>query len=420
MPKLQSDLLTPAVQSLTANFLMAAKMPNRELLLAGQEMLEQDPVTRMAVQAINLYVLSALQEYTHPRATAQRYIRGCIANCKGSWRNRLKMANSYLYWGYSFTELAMPIDERNRATLGDMRTLPPLLYRFEGVSGELTQIRYRGLIGDILIPYPNGMHLVSGEELSFNPVTGSSMLTAALPYWQLHKVLMPVLAIAAQRQATPILVQQTETGADVALLNSDGTLMIGSDDQPVLINKGFDVVSKLAALGSAGVTAIDRDDTLYQIEPKIAADFLGSIVELCKQLRMQCYLLPPTPFGYSQSGVGDSGLADVQLAHFRAITASWAQDLGEAIVESIARPLLQHRYNFGNDADWGRFPVAIDNPQSLEIAKIISDAVARGSFSRNDIAAINTMRAALGIDDWESEEALLENWAIAANDSQMD
>lgn len=372
-------------------------------------MLEYDPVSRLCVMARNLYILSALGEYTHPNQRIQKMIRDAIAHCDGSWRDRLKQMLSYLDYGLSFTELAMPVMENGKATLADMRTLDPEKYELWGERGVLTWVRYNSQLGWIDIPYNAGIHIVCGAELNFNSVSGAAMGRAALPYWQLHKVLMPILAIAGQRQATPILVQKTETGAEVLVINSDGTPKLGIDGQPIVVNKGYDVMKKLEAIGSAGVTVIDRDDEIFSIESKIAGDFLLGIVELAKQMRMQAFLLPPTPFGYSASGTGDSGLSDTQMQNFKMITASWAADLGEALIEGFARPLIL--YNRGDIGQWGEFPVNVENPQSLEIAKTIVDAVQKGAFSRDDIAALNVARAALGIQEWADVEALRESRA---------
>ncbi|MGL5061392.1 MAG: phage portal protein family protein [Microcoleus sp.] len=375
-------------------------------------MLRKDPITRFCNELVFLYCYSLLGEYTHPRARVQKNVRDAIAHCKGNWAFKLKEMMTAVWFGYSWTEVAFADDPANKKILSKLRTLDPMRYTFWGKEEvEVESLRYFGRHGlQKDLDYNTGIHLVIGSEISFDENHGCGRLESAYPYWDLHQLMQPVLAIAAQRQATPILVQQTETGTAIALLNDDGTHQLNDDGTPKTIPKGMDALRKLAELGSAGVTVIDPDDKIYSIEQKVAGDFLLAVDKHCEQYRLLACLVPSTLISTSTTGVGDSGLSDRHMEIFEMIHSGLIAYIAEEIVEQLIRPMVI--YNFGDVKDYGAFPIQRRDSKALEVAKIISDAIARGCFAKTDLEAANRLRISLGIGEI-SKETLDEFMAMS-------
>jgi hypothetical protein len=367
------------------------------------EMSRRDPMTRFCMELVFLYCYSLLGEFTHPRSRVERFVRDAIAKSKGSWSLKVKEMMSCVWYGYSWTEVSFDDLPNGRKTFKQFRTLDPSRYNFVGTEEALTTVAYNGPYGSVDLDYNTGIHLVVGSEISFDENYGCGRLETAYPYWELHQLLMPVLAIAAQRQATPILVKKTETGADIALIDQiSGAPILDENGEPTLIKKGWDAVRQLEKLGSAGVTAIDPDDDLYQIEPRIADGFLDSVFQVCKQQRALSYLVPETLATISNQGIGDSGLSERHLEIFESINAGIMTHLAEEIIEQLIRPLII--FNFGEMNDYGHFPIVRTNPDSLHIAELAIDAVDRGVLPKNDLRVINVIREALGIDQLSQAE----------------
>jgi hypothetical protein len=396
-------LIAPKIEQFVSNYVRSLSRSldkdGRELIETYQHMLESDPISRFCIEVTLLYLFSMLGEYKHDRKKVEKDVRNSIANCKGSWREILKRMCSAFWYGFSWSEVSVTDTLLNRKILTEIHTLNPTKYEFAGENGETTTVLYQS-DKELELDYNTGIHLVVGTDINFNYLYGCGRAKAAVPYMQLHELMMPVMAIAGQRQATPILVKKTDTGSDVVLINQfTGEPVEDEFGQQKLINKGWDAVQQLAALESSGVTAIDREDELFQIEPKIAEKFLTDLIKLCEQYRMLSFLVPSTLGSFSGSGVGDTSLAQTHLQVFEMMVVSMLQFLNDELIEQLIKPLII--YNFGEQSDYGRFEIITDDPQKLEIAKVALDVVKSGKIGLDDIDTINLIREKLGLSDFD-------------------
>lgn len=376
----------------------------KEEIALYTDMARRDPVTRFCIELVFLYCYSLIGEYTHPRSRVEKDIRKAISNCKGSWSIALKNIMTAAWYGYSWTEVATDDLSNGRKTLKRLRTLNPSRYNFMGTEEGITKVQYVGQRSALVeLDYNTGIHIVCGGDISFDEHHGSGRLEASYAYWDLHQLLAVVIAVASQRQATPILVRKTETGTGVDLLDANGSPIVDpTTGLRVTIPKGVDAVRQLAELGSAGVTAIDLDDDLYSIDQKISGDFLLNVVQMCEQYRMMACLVPNSLITSTRSGVGDSGLSDRHMEIFETINAGLVTYVCEEIVDQLIRPLID--YNFEQQPDYGYFPINRSDPSAATIAQIVNDAIARGSFSKNDIEVANKLREKLGISELSQQE----------------
>jgi hypothetical protein len=387
------------------NFFMEFyKVSDKLFIMEVREMLERDPIVRFGVEVTNLYIMARMKGFQHPKAKIQKGINNAINELKGSWYQTLRKLVSCYWYGYSFTEISFKDEVGNRKTLNQMVTYDPLNYDFVIEKNKIKEVYYKSGEG-IHVPYDCGIHLVVGEDCNFDVLHGSGRCNAALPYWELHKILMPVLSLAAQRQATPILVKKTETGDDVILINEEtGQPEIDAEtNEPMLVKKGWDSIQQLVKLGSAGVTAIDISDDLYAVDFSVNHEFLLGLIKYCEQARMNAMLIPSTLFTITNNGVGDAGLSQIHLEVFIKMIISMAEFLEQEIIEKLIRPLII--YNYGEQTYYGNFLIDRSDANLLELAKISIEA-------GNKIPAIvdkgmlNDLRNMLGFQPLEEGEII--------------
>lgn len=399
MPKLATQILTPIVHRFISDWVVAIHSNPQDPPIAELKcMMRNDPVSGLCVQMLNLYVLAAMGKFTHPKKRVETHTQRGISKARGSWKSNISQMLSFVPYGRSFSEVAYGID--TKAYVREIRTLDPERYHFEGRRGEITNVVYRGL-EDIPIPYQNGIHLTNEPHLCFGDPLGIAAAVRAYPYWKLHQLLLPILTIASQRQATPILIYKTDTAARIEIADKDGQPIIGPDGEPMTVAKGEEAVKAIEALEEAGAMAIDLDEEVASIEQKVAADFLMLVIKLCEQYRMMSFLVPSTIASFSSSGVGDAGLAQSQREVFEAICAARAEQLSDQIVEQILKPMII--FNHGEQEDYGEFPVSSKDPQALEIADRITQAVQRGAFVAEDEKMVERLRDLLGVEEPEEE-----------------
>jgi hypothetical protein len=395
----RNKLLTPKFDQLVAGYLATYSVLNnkqgRDKIRSFQAMLIHDPMTRFCIEVTLLYMFSMLGEYRHSKTKIQKDVQNNISNCEGSWREILKRMSSVFWYGYSWSEVAVTDTSTNRKILSAIQTLNPVKYDFDFSNGKQKVVYYGEK--DLELDFNTGIHLVVGTDINFDYLLGCGRAEAAIAFMEFQEVMLPVLAIAGQRQATPILVKKTDSGRDVILVNPQTGIpeIDPNTGKQIKIKNGWESIRQLEELGSAGVTVIDLEDDLFQIEPKIAEKFLMDLMKYLEQNRMLSFLVPATLGSFSGSGVGDSSLADVHLETFEMMVFSMLEFLCEQLIEQLFRPIII--YNHGVQDDYGYFEINMKNKQSLEIAKIVIDAIAKGKGAFNDLETINKVRELLDI-----------------------
>ncbi|MGL5076113.1 MAG: phage portal protein family protein [Waterburya sp.] len=398
-----SSIKSPKIPELVNSFLNSyTYIPtDRESISKLRNMLRKDPISRYCIEIISLYMFSALGDYQHSKASIRKDIQGSISNCAGSWRQILKKMSSCFWYGWSFSEVACTDTQFNRKILSEIYTLNPFHYSFAGKDKAIKEVEVLTDV-DLNIPYGNGIHLVVGSDISFNEVFGCGRGEAALPYWELQQLMLGVIAIAGQRQATPILVQKCDTDTDITLIGDDGQVKLGINGLPIVVKKGWIVLQKLVELGSAGVTVVDSDDELYSVEMKTDGQFLLDIVKYTEYQRMLSFMVPVTLGNTSLSGVGDSNLSKIHEKIFQMMILSMLEFLMEEIVEKLFRPIII--YNFGEQSDYGRFEIHQSNDNQIKLMELAIEMIKTGAPGLNTLSVINYIRRNLGLDDFENVE----------------
>jgi hypothetical protein len=394
------------------------KTSDKVFISQCREIMTKDPITGFCTEIIFLYMFSIIGQYSHDSKRITKDLRGQISSCKGSWSEILRRMASCYWYGYSWSQIACSDTPFNRKSISEIHTYDPLDYDFVVKDGKISKVTL-GLSGKE-IDYNTGVHLVVGIDKNFDYIFGCGRVESALPYWELHKLLMPVLALASQRQAQPILVKKTETGEDVLLIDQEtGKPVIDAETgEEITVKKGWDSVQQLVQLGVAGVTAIDKDDEIFAIDLMVNGDFLLNVIKVAEQYRMVSLLVPVTLFSITNNGVGDAGLAKTHLELFRLMILSMAEFMVDEIVEKLFRPIII--YNYGEQENYGNFVINLDNPLAMEIAQVALTALDKGFVELADLEMINRIRQLIGISPYDDEgtKKPLTKTPVTPNDSQ--
>lgn len=414
--RLPETLVTPYVDALMGFILGYAPKHDEVPIEDYLDMAQNDSAIGMAIQARNLITFFMMQEYKHPDETIQQEVRESIVNMRGSWRKSLVRMFSYVPFGHSFTEKAYDVTT-GTAMLRELRTLDPRRFDYQGSFGGIDKVIYHGAMGDIEIPYQDGMHLTNLPELVLdNNPHGLACCRRALNYWRAHKLVLAEMAIAAQRQATPILVGKTDTAVETVLLNSNGEPLIDpATGNAISINQGYSFRQQLEKLRNNSVIVLDRLDELEAVHQEADAEFFISILHYLSTRRLESFLIPETFLSGSRTGSGDSNLSKAHLEHFKMVCETEAYGVSEVLIENLIRPMIV--FNHGEQAaGYGTFPIRVNDSNALELLEVLTLAVGRGLFSAEDLAVVNKARKLIGLEESDQVFATQPEPAFAGND----
>jgi hypothetical protein len=359
-------------------------------------MIREDRISRLCVLARKLTVLLQVGEYTHEDENIQNEVRDAIAYMDGSLNDKLASILNFDVFGYSFTEKAYAV-RGGMATFSTLRTLDPRKYYFEGAIGNIRSVQYQGGGKSAAIPYANGIHLVNESDLAFDSPYGVSLCETAYRYWELEQLVWGCIAVAAQRQATPILALKTDSQAFTPLLGGDGLpvrdLETGQDIQIPLRTAAMQTLEQV---GNSGAMVLDRLDDLIAVNQQTDGKFFQDLINSLRQARLESFLTPPTVVGMSNSGVGDSNLNQGHTQFFESMCRAKAKYVGEILIEQWVRPLLQ--WNHGELDHYGCFPVHQPRDgEAIALLGAISGAVRDGVFTATDEAVLMRAKSLAGI-----------------------
>ena len=172
-------------------------LSRREKIAKLQNMMVLDPVSILSIEVTMLHIFDILGEYTHDDELIQENIRNSISNCKGTWQDTLRKISSVFWYGYSWSQVAVEDLPDGSKILKEIYTLNPKNYGFYIRNGKIIKIVYLNYMRSVVeLAYNTGIHLVTGSDKNFDYYLGTGRAEAALPYWELHKLIMPVLAVA--------------------------------------------------------------------------------------------------------------------------------------------------------------------------------------------------------------------------------
>lgn len=298
----------------------------------------RQPWIAAAAKVRILLMLSYLQEFSHEDKTIELAIRTQIKNIPGSFKTYQSQMASSIYCGFSVTEKWHKVKAR-RAELSGLNWIDPRYVKFTLRDDLSLETRFKK--GDLDIELTDFIHLKNESMFNVgNNPAGIATLDRAVPFWEQYRLVMLAMAIAAQRQATPLLVGRSNAGtAEAAKI----------------------MLEKLEQARNSGVMVIDILDEILAIAQQTDGNFFVAVLRLLRQGILMSFLIPETILGQGESGSGDSNLNSGHTEILRMTSRTEAGIFGEELIEQLFRPIIE--FNYGNIGNWGEFPLRIDEPR---------------------------------------------------------
>lgn len=298
----------------------------------------RQPWIAAAAKVRIMLMLSYLQDYKHDDIKIQEDIRTQFKEMPGSFRTYQSQMASAIYCGASVTEKWHNIVGK-KAVLAGLNWVDPRYIKYKLNDNNDLEIRFKK--GDLDVLLEDTIHIKNDEEFNFgNNPGGVATLDRAVPFWEQYRLVMVAMAIAAQRQATPLLVGKNARGTQEST------------------NKFLDVLEKAR---NSGVVVIDSEDAIESIAQETDGAFFLVVLRILRQSILMSFLVPETILGQGESGSGDSNLNAGHTEILRMNCRTEAGIFGEKMVEQIVRPIIE--FNYGNIGDWGSFPLRVDEPK---------------------------------------------------------
>lgn len=394
---LPSKLITPAVAEFVSTWLGYISPESDYPISKYVEMVRSHPKLAIASELRMLFSLSLMRDYTHPDEAITEEVRASFNNMKGSWRATQLRMMQYLLYGFGFCEKVYTVKQK-KATLQTIHALNQEYCLFQGTTGGIESVVYKAPgIKEATVPYENGIHFVNQDYLlPGNSPYGIPLLERAVPYWNLHKIIMAALTVAVQRQATPIVALKTNVADEVTLWGANGQRLVNSDGSTMTTNRGQQATEELKRLENTSVFVMDRADELVAIAQQTDGQFFRSILYYLDATLLWCFLISPVIAGTNESGVGDSSLIQGHIETLKIVSRSQMQIFGDILIENLVRPMLE--FNHGAMEDYGSFPVPEDESEStIDLLDAITSAVQRGALSAEDEAVVERVKKLSGI-----------------------
>lgn len=345
-----------------------------------------------------LFMLSLIEDYSHPNPLIEKEIREGFNAMRGSWKLKQLQMLQFVIYGFSFSEFGFVIKNK-KARIKAIHILNQEKIRFVLSNGQIENIEYSSDKGSLQIPYSYGIHLTHQDYLmpGSNP-KGLSSAMRALNYIDLHKIVMSAMAIAAQRQATPIIALKTDTESSQQLVDSSGNPILDNEGNVIFINKAEAAGESLEELENNSYIVINRLDEIEAIAQQTDGHFFRRVLAYLDQAIMWSFLVSPIIAGQNESGVGDASLIEGHLDILKIVARSQMRVFASSLIEQIVKPIIM--FNYGEIDSYGDFPIPEeDKTDTLELLKAIGNVASSGIFSTEDLSIIKRAKELAGIEE---------------------
>ena len=361
-------------------------------------MASTDPIVGAAIEVPMLLGSKMLGEYTHPESEKQDFIRANFAQMHGSLKLSFCEMWQAKWVGHSFSELSY--NTGSQWTLESIYGVDPRYFRYAGSVGKIETVKYRSTYrGLIDIPYTKGIHIVNGRHLNLGrDPYGFSESKKAYSYWQAKRLILAAMVIAAQRQATPIILGQTDIQGSSNLVDALGNELENEFGEPIFIRNSDRMKNALELLENQSVLVLDIADKITAIDQQTDGAFFLNVLRFLNSQIMISYLMPETILSTgSQGASGDSNLNAGHMSILNLSVSAMTDQIKERLIEDPVRNLLD--WNYGPQTDYGSFPEpAIDKTDNVALLGVLANASNTGVLGGNDLAVINRARDLAGVE----------------------
>jgi len=362
-------------------------------------MLTTDPICGAGVEIPMLMGALKLGEFTHDDQNIQDWVRQNFVNMQGSLQLSFAEMWQAKPFGHSWSEISC--EPKNGSwMLQSIMAVDPRYFRYAGAIGKIDAIKYRTVPqGLVDIPYSKGIHIVNGRHLNLGrDPYGFAECKKAYPYWKAKKLILAAMVIAAQRQATPLLVGKTDLESSFELVDSLGNILPNEDGLPIRGRSGDRIKSALEQIENQSVIVIDKlMDEIVAIAQQTDGAFFLNVLRFLNSQILMAFLMPETVITTgSQGASGDSNLNQGHGHILDLVVSSFTQQIKERLIEDVCRFLIFNE--FGEQESYGQFKEPEeDKTDSAALLGAIASAAPSGVLGGNDIEVINRSRDLAGI-----------------------
>lgn len=369
-----ADLMVPAIREFVAS--MLTELPkDTESLDTYLAMSETDPVIGSALHYIALASTQGIGEYHHPDPEIEAGIRAQFQMMGGSLNLSFEelVASAYAI-GYGVSQWGVQPGEgllQGKLQLIDIQIVNPRDYNFRGSVGAIQDIMYRS--GSLVIPVPYSgpdgriCHVVNARHLAYRSPKGSAALKRCVGAWKAWKIIMGEMVVAAQRQATPILVGYSDSGVRVPLLDSLGQPLL-IDGAPQSVEAPTALLRQLETLDNRSVLSTDLRNRVEALHSEAGGMFFFEALKMLDQYKLRSLLVPATIF--DAYGSGDSNLNKGQRHTLDLVISALVDQTKETILEGPIRFLIEQ--NHGPQETLGEFVVPEQDESSGDRAALLT------------------------------------------------
>jgi phage gp29-like protein len=358
-----------------------------------QRMLDTDETVGAAFDFLVLVVLTMLGEYHHENPQIAQFVHDALEQMKGSFIRTLEDMLSYLWAGFSVTEIVWN-PEGTTVKLEKLATYHPATISFRvDDSGNLKEIVQRRLFAaqEAVIPPDKAVLLVRGGR--FGNLYGQSLFKRIRKNWLLKDAFLKMWGRALDKFGTPLVVavvpdaevKDPETGEDIHQLDYAVKVLANLQNGTALaFAKSADQAPDIKALttGGAGVGEAFSQAIQY-LNKMICRGLLIPSLVIDEGMRTGSYALGASHFD----------------AFYLAARAIY-QDLTENLLEQLIRRLID--YNFGPQTDYGTFTEQPPDAESMKLyAEAFRQLVDAGFLDPQVAEDLRWARSKLGLPDRE-------------------
>ena len=399
-----SDRYAPVIEAFYQLYYQEVGPEDKTPIQDYVEMARSHPTAGAAFKILTLQICARFGKYTHPEEGIQKWVRKNLENMRGDFGESVAQAASAVLTGYSCLEWSLSdTREKGEWWLDTLAIVDPQYYNFEGRLGEVTHVEYYSSLGNVYIPYHKLVHVVANPELAFNSPYGVSYARSAIAAWRAWKLLVPQLAIAAQRRAGGFLdVAYDEETGPAEVTDEDGNLLTVSGQ--IRTQHPREEAKKIAAGAATNASIVHpKAFEVNQLKVESGIDDIEKVLAYLDRLIFLSFLVPETAMQTAGNGTGDSNLNAGHVALMEKNITAISDQIEKKVIEGVIRPLVF--YQFGDQDDWGGFPVPEAEPEdTTSLFSAIVSAYQQGFPGVTDLEAINFARSLLGLSELTEEQ----------------
>ena len=403
-----NDTLLPAIRRLVNEMVTELGREDTIPIETYFEMATNSPIIGGALHVISQMAVSMVGEYQHEDERSQELIRKSFEQMKGSLSLSVEeLVGATFSFGYGSSNWGVE-NRESEVLLVDIQIIDPRKYVFEGAMGAIESLKYRGEKGDILIPYPGEqgriIHCINQRHLAFRDPYGIASLKRAKPAWEAWKIIIAEMLVAAQRQATPIIVGYSDSADTVPLYDAEGELIKDGDGNPVVVEAPKAMLAQLESLDNRSVLSTDLKNRIESLASQASGEFFFGALSILQQYQLMALLFPESIL--TATGVGDSNLNRGHRTVLTDVVRSLVNQVKEQTLESCVKWLLT--WNVGEQENYGYFDEPdLEQLTKLETLTTLDKAFATGWLPVSNLDAVNKGLNMMGLPEIQHSEAPL-------------